>query len=1109
MNEALKRSYFRLIVLCLSFVWIPAGSSFAQFYYGSQLEFGKNRVQYNDFLWSYFRFENFDTYFYLNGKELALFTANYANEQIGVLEQKMETSLSDKIQFIIFNTHSDYKQSNLGYDDEEAYNTGGETRVLDQKIFLYFDGNHEHFKRQIRNGIVTVLLNQLLYGSSLTAQVKNSTLLFLPDWYLQGLKLYFTEGWSTTTDNRVRDGILQGRYRKFNRLNGMDAAWAGQSLWQFVADKYGPGVISDILYMAKISKNVESGFLFQLGVSFKSLVKEWAAHYENRYAPYVNPRLPELSDRLKLPGRDLVYTHIKINPEGRYAAYTTNNSGQYKVVLYDLEKKKRKTIFKRGFKLDDAVDYSYPLLAWHPSGKLLSFITEEKGKTRLYFYTPGSCKTDMRFLFQFDKILSFSYSPDGKSFILSAVIKGQSDLFLYNIAANSYEQLTRDVYDDLYPAFLNNGKQIIFSSNREHDTLRPITQADYFSPQQDHYDLFVLEPKSGSKQLKRITQTPLADEIQAMEYSKGYFTYLSDESGIRNRYLASFDSAVSFIDTTTHYRYFTRTAPVTDYSQGIEYQDISPKAGKAAEIVFHKNTFHLYVSELPDANKLPTTKLQNSIFMTRQLESAEKARQDSARLESGTAKKRKRFVTVTMDEQDQTDTLHQGKPEPSYTKIDINNYVFDKQAFIKLSVRDTLPARAEPLLPVEKAKPLIPKQLIYQVEYSINKLVSQVDFTYLNTNYQAFSGNGYPIFLNPGFNAFLKVGISDLLENHRVTGGVRLSFNLRNNEYLLSYSNLKHRLDKELTFHRQVLENSSDGSLYSILRMHTHEVYYRVSWPFNQVLSARATATYRNDRTVFLAIDDTNLRIPNVYRNWTGLKAELVFDATRNLGINLYTGTRYKIFSEYWQQVNPDQTTLFVLGADFRNYQRIHRTLIWANRFAASTSFGNNKLIYYMGGVDNWLAPRFNSNVPVATDNNYAYQTLATNMRGFEQNIRNGNSFTVLNSELRWPVFRYFANRPIKSDFINNFQVVAFGDIGTAWNGPSPWSKENSLYKKVIRQGPMTITVENDIEPVVGGYGLGLRTRFLGYFMRADWAWGVEDMKVQNGLFYFSLSLDF
>jgi len=88
-----------------------------------------------------------------------------------------------------------------------------------------------------------------------------------------------------------------------------------------------------------------------------------------------------------------------------------------------------------------------------------------------------------------------------------------------------------------------------------------------------------------------------------------------------------------------------------------------------------------------------------------------------------------------------------------------------------------------------------------------------------------------------------------------------------------------------------------------------------------------------------------------------------------------------------------------------------------------------------MGGVDNWLFPKFIVNTPIDMEQNYAYQTLGTNMRGFDQNIRNGNSFAVLNSELRFPVFRYFANRPIKSDIINNFQLVAFGDVGTAWTG--------------------------------------------------------------------------
>ena len=134
---------------------------------------------------------------------------------------------------------------------------------------------------------------------------------------------------------------------------------------------------------------------------------------------------------------------------------------------------------------------------------------------------------------------------------------------------------------------------------------------------------------------------------------------------------------------------------------------------------------------------------------------------------------------------------------------------------------------------------------------------------------------------------------------------------------------------------------------------------------------------------------------------------------------------------------------------------------------------------------------------------------MATNLRGFTQNIRNGNSFAVVNSELRFPVFKYFSKKPIKSDFFNNFQIIGFGDIGTAWTGVSPWDKDNSLFVKKIPGNPISIQLEKEIDPLVGGLGFGLRSRLLGYFMRADWAWGIENGVVKPYVFYFSLNLDF
>jgi hypothetical protein len=398
------------------------------------------------------------------------------------------------------------------------------------------------------------------------------------------------------------------------------------------------------------------------------------------------------------------------------------------------------------------------------------------------------------------------------------------------------------------------------------------------------------------------------------------------------------------------------------------------------------------------------------------------------------------------------------------------------------------------------------KQRHYNVEYSIDQLVTQFDFNYLNSAYQPFTGDRSPIFINPGFNALFMVGVTDLMEDYHLTGGVRLNFNLVNNEYLISYSNMRRRLDHQLIFHRQTIEE--DGAT-SYIRHRINELYYIATWPFNPVLNLKGTASIRYDHAIYLSTDQPNLMRPDVNNYWGSLKGELTYDNTRDIGLNLYYGTRYKLFGEYYQLISADKNNMVVLGMDVRHYEKIHRTMILALRFAASTSFGKSKLIYYMGGVDNWLFPTFNQNTPVAQDQHYAFQTLATNMRGFDQNIRNGNSFAVINTEIRLPVFRYFFTQPVRSDFLKNFQVIAFGDAGTAWTGWNPYSKDNQLFYHYISVKPLYIKVEIQKDPIVEGFGGGLRTRLLGYFIRGDLAWGVEDGKIHKPVFYLSLSLDF
>ena len=1071
------------------------------------MKFGKNRVQYSDFYWEFYRYNKFDAYFNQFGRELAQYTADFAIEEIPRLERFFNYNLDKRIIFVIFNKLSDFRQSNIGLiTGQDEYNIGGVTTISRNKVFLFYEGSYKKFEEQITAAISKVLINEILYGYELKDNVTNSTLINLPEWYFEGLVSYVSRDWDFEIENKVKDGILSKRYKKFNRLIGEDAVYAGHSFWKFIADTYGESVIPSIIYLTRINKNSNSCFLYALGFSLKELSYEWMAYYLDLYnEDEVKRNVPKTGKILKRPRRKRIYQEIKVHPNRKYIAYVTNEMGRYKIWIYNTVTNKHKKILRREHKLEQITDYSYPVMTWHPSGRILTFITEEEGGIRLYYYTLATKTLEVRNLYYFEKILDFSFSDDGSLFVFSGVKNGKSDIFVHTIASGTYQQITDDIADDFNPRFINNSEQIIFSSNRYSDTLG----SEINNNKKNLYnDLFIFNYKNMDNTLVRVSDKEYVNKIQPYELSKNKFFVLNDENGIINRYVTQFDSTISYIDTTIHYRYYSKSYPVSNYSRNIIEHDYNPKAGQLGEIIFNDGRYYMYNNSVAEKviteDKPQSTEFRKKLF--RKL--AEKDSTENIDRKGISIQSIKDNTIITSEQ----DTFIFDEYE-----IDINNYIFERE---KINYYNTKLKDRNLTLSLDTGRQKRPKIRIYQPAFYQNYMVNQVDFSFLNESYQAFTGGA--VYFNPGMNMLFKIGTNDLFDNYKITGGLRLSPDFNSNEYLISVENLKERLDKQLVFHRQTFKNVGEEEGYSFtVKTHTHELSLIFRYPFDQVKSWVRTITLRNDRTVFLATDVNYLNRENIYKTWVGLKVEYIFDNTRSLGINLLSGTRYKLFGELYQQVNDKFDELVVLGVDFRHYIKIHRNLIWANRFAASTSQGSSKLIYYLGGVDNWTnltpfkVPTFIplKEIPINTEANYVYQTVATNLRGFSQNIRNGNNFALINTEIRWPIFKYIANYPISNSFLENFQIVGFFDIGTAWSGLTPYSKENAYDKQVIPSdgngNPITIIIDTDREPLVAGYGFGIRSQFLGYFIRLDWAWGIEDSKILDRIFYFSLSLDF
>lgn len=1048
----------------------------AQFYNGSQLSFGKNRVQYQKFNWTYYRNNQFDVYFYPTGKALAQYTFYKAPQYIDEIERLLNYSSTKKIQFIVYNTQSDFRESNFAYDDEDFYNQGGVTNIYGTKAYLYFDGNHRHFDAMIRSGIANIMARLIVEGQSVGSNISTTSLMDIPNWYYSGLASYIGETWSSEIDAHVKDGILSQKYANFDELTPREATYAGHSFWKYIADNFGENAIPTILHATRSSRSFERGFFYGTGLSYNQLLVNWYRYFYVIYKKDTKRNLPEEQDLIGKPSKKRDYSQIKISPNGEDFAFVTNEAGQIKVWLKTPSIKKPKVIFRKLQKTEDNPDLTYPLVAWHPTGSILGFTIEDRGRCYYYPYDMETGKCMDRLLVDVEKITSFSYSDDGKLMLFSGFKNGQSDIFLYSFMARSIQYITNDIFDDYAPHFIDNQTRIVFSSNRNHDTLGT-KETFYEATPQNSYDLFVYDYKHKDKMLFRVTNTPYVNETEAVALQPDELLFLSDGNGINNRYKAHFDSTISRIDTAIHYSHSATLTPLTDNAYSILEQDYDASSQQVGEIELHKGIKKLYIH--PVESEL-TKPISTSSFQTKmKIEQLKKDSLIAIKKSSPQTLTKHGFYQLHHSDL-QADTSKKTKLAPGLQgNILANGFDFIQQ---------------------------VPRN--YYVQYTMNKLITQADFSFLNTTYQQFTGESSPIYLNTGLNALFMVGIHDLFEDYRITSGFRISFDFDNNEFMFSYEDLSRRVDHQVVVYRQSMKSYVDQYLY---KQHTNSLFYIIKVPFNKTSSLRFTLTGRYETFIMAGLNDYSLEAADEKHFWGGVKIEYVFDSSKELATNLWKGSKIKIFAEYDHRVDRDMKNLLVVGIDARKSVKLYRNMTWATRFSASTNIGHSRLIYYMGGIDNWINAKFNSDIWVDPSKGYGYQTLATNMRGFEQNIRNGTSFALLSTELRIPIVQLITSKRITSPFLKSLQLVLFGDLGTAWTGLTPYSKDNSLYTRYIESGSITAKVHRQVDPFIGGFGAGLRINLFGYFLKFDYAWGVEDYKIYNkkGMFLFSIGTDF
>jgi hypothetical protein len=1059
----------------------------------SQEAFGRVRIQYKDFDWQLLSTQNFNIYYYGGGDVSARRAAEYAEQELQRITGLVGYYPYSKTTVMLYNSVSDLRQSNIGLD-QDKYQTGGETDLTRMsKVQLAFQGQQTQFKRDLSYQVTRVLLNDMMYGGSLKEVIQSTYLLQLPDWFVGGASAYASEGWSVEMDDYMRDMTRQYEGNRTAPFFLRNPQLAGQSVWNYIAERYGYASIQNILNLTRITRDVEVGISSSLNVPYKLFLKDWLAYYRQLNAQ-PQTAFVDLDEARALTGsnrKNIQYSEPVLSPNGQQLAYVSNDQGRYQVLVANRDGSGRHTVHRGGYKTPgQQVETRLPVLAWRGNGQV-AVAEVQKGlmSLRLRPADGGASGLVARFkealpfvgdkgssIFEpFQQVLGLSYSPDGKSLVFTGVSNGQGDLYVLRAGSRRPEKLTNDVFDDVEPVFLPGGSAIAFSSNRWLDSAG--TARGSFGGVVNNYDLFLYHLDGRAQPVELLVST-ISNERLPRAVSDDEILYLGEESGIRSVY-----------------RYSLRTrqrTPVSTFRTNLKGFDYNPATTTLGFVTSDRarDFVYLYPSyPLPDNVVLYKTARQET------LEDRSKPAPVKAAAPAPVPAPTP-ASSETLVEQAASPTRNTNAP------INTSDYQFDEDLPASRTGTATRRTRTAPTVaaPVAQAPLAAAPQAAsgpfrYDTRFNIDNVVSS-------------------LYSDPllGLGLIGQVNMSDLFENHRIRAGIFALTDLRTSNIFAEYTNLKHRYDWSIRYDKQAY--FFDIQALGRVRFGRHEIAPTIAYPLTHNLSVRGGPRFVNiSSSRFDELSGAN----DINRNYLGVNGELVFDNAVSTGVNMLEGTRMKIGVLKLNSFDGNNQDFGKIYVDLRHYQKIHRQIIWANRASYGQFFGQNKQQFRLGGMDNWLNYNYEEDqllsdtYATAEPSDIFYQQFVTNLRGFNYSKRVGPRYVLFNSELRVPIVQYLSNKPIYSGFFRNLQLTAFGDAGTAYSGNNPFNENNSFNTQVVggSGNAFTATVINFRNPMLIGYGFGMRTTLLGFYGKADLAWGQEDYVQKGPKLYLTLGYDF
>ena len=1069
--------------------------------------FGKNRVQYQAHDWRLVQSRHLDVYYYEpGGAYLGQAAADMAEDAYAQIRQLFGVEVARRLPLIVYPSHNAFAVTNVAELPVYAEGIGGVTEGLRNRIAVPFTGDWGAFRRVVHHELVHAVLNDLFYGGSVRAALRQARPVRLPLWFNEGLAEYAAMGWDADSDDYLRAAVLDGRLPDIPRLRGYFAYRGGQGVWDFVAEQYGRQKVAEILDHLQNTRSADAAFRRATGLDLEDLSDEWRAALETAHYPEAaaRERLGAVGRRLETGREGAFTTSPVLSPLGDRVAFLSSRDGLFDVYVAETvgNAEPVKLIEGQTDPAFESLRILSPGLSWGPDGRRLA-VAATSGRTDAIAIVNVETAEATRYQVpSVDAIVSVAFAPDGRRVAFSGTDGPQSDLYVLCLESGAVTNYTDDVFSDHAPAWSPDGRSLVFHSDRgDHQVLRHYRAAlpsdsAALAGGGEAYDVRRRGTWPHALYRLRLDRPDRLDRLTAPSTWKATHAafgaspsevlFLSDRSGISNLYALDLSGGPGSAE---------RARPLTDLAVGATQLSVSADGERAAVVSLRGGVPTVFLLTRPRARDLGAGPLRPTVWAER-VEGERAAPSPAVALARSSpapdALGRNPFLRDATDgrpyDADRSRRLGYHRPEPRTRREPPPELLAMLDSLARLdrpSPDSTDLAAALPFGEEERDSPFaaVPTrrpdgtypQQDYLLDFSLDLAYGSVGYTTLF-----------------GVQSVTQLSFSDVLGDHRLYVGSNLLLDLRNSDYALGYGYRGGRTDVGVEGFHLAREVPDFGSR-RVFRYRNWGVSATASYPLSTFTRVDAGLSGLGVQLT----DLTDLGAPSRTRYFLYPSLHYTRDTTVPGFLSPLSGRRYAV----GMSGSPGVSVLFAtVLADARQYVHLGAGYTLAFRFSGGASVGPDPQRFYAAGVQNWVNPSFQT-LPIQDENDFLFGTPVLPVRGYGFNegaapaAGSGDRFALVNAEVRMPLFAGLLPGPLPMLPLYDVQATGFMDAGAIWTGRLRLTRDTPDGRQ--------------LDEALLGLGVGLRTLVLGVPLRADWGWPLEGDRFGPARFYLSVGVDY